>query len=117
MGGEELHAEFERLGEVAVIDGILHKTYDQYGRAYALRWLSGRAMARVLEDEKASNARRAAQMAARRDRGFLVLAVMAICVLVAALFWMKDHGAELSGAHQRHASNAPASTAAIGRAS
>jgi uncharacterized membrane protein len=92
MGGEELRAEFERLGEVAVIERIMKGTYDRYRRAYALRWLSDHALARVQKEETALNRRLAAAKAVRPDLRLTLLAVVAIFVLVAALIWLKTHG-------------------------
>ena len=42
-----IFAEFETLGEIEVNSRVEHKVYDDITRAYALRWLNEKAMARV----------------------------------------------------------------------
>ncbi len=44
---ERIFAEFETLGEIEVNSRVEHKVYDDTKRAYALRWLNEKAMARV----------------------------------------------------------------------
>ena len=116
MGGEELRAEFERLGEAEVIARISDNTFDQYSRAYALRWLSDHALSRVLGEETAAvQTRLAAQTAARRARRLIIFAVAAICALVAALLWYSVPGAGRPGASRAATSTITASPQAAPR--
>ena len=111
MGGEELHAEFGRLGEAVVLERITSKAYDQYTRAHALRWLSDRALARVVAEEGAIKARLATQARARGLRRLLILAAVASCVVAAAFFYLDGHRATRPGAGRAPASAALASPA------
>ena len=98
MGGEELHAEFERLGEAVVLQRITGKAYDQYTRAHALRWLSDRALARVVAEEGTIKARLATQARARGLRRLLILAAVTACAVAAVFFYLDGHRAARPGA-------------------
>jgi hypothetical protein len=104
MGGEELHAEFERLGEAVVLERITGKAYDQYTRAHALRWLSDRALARVVAGEETIEARLATQARARGLRRLLILAAVAACAVAVAFFYLDGHRAARPGAGRAPAS-------------
>jgi hypothetical protein len=123
MGGEEFDAEFERLGEVEVIDRIIHNSYEQYMRAYALRWLANRAMARVLAQEEAVASARLAELAhTQRSRVLLIFALILICVVLAGAFLVNiRRAARVNAGHaQAHGVHAPTAAAlrpALARAS
>jgi hypothetical protein len=114
---EQMFAAFDALGEAEVTRRVEHNTYPDDQRAYALRWLAERGLARAEAEAALIDAgereQRLTRRRVRRETGYAVaLAAVSAFLVVAAAFEVL-HSSHSAPAGQVAGAASSAPTAAV----